>query len=177
MSGLTWAEPPAAPAARKSGPTPRSKPAKHQAAEKPRQAVLCLIDGYLGSVQEGKDGSFGMTEGMKRKLQLLDRYPGRWALVGTEFSQDGRKELVGTQARSFAKYGYETATLGGKIYARKSHPDGLPIEAVVEKAPKRYYEPLPAVQPDSFGWSPAEIKNALATAKAWLFPTEGIQAA
>jgi hypothetical protein len=176
MSGLIWAEPPAAPAARKSGPKPRSKATTRQAAPKPPQPVLCLLDGYPGSLYENREGN-GITEGMKRKLQLLDRYPGRWALVGTELWKDGRRDIVGTQARSFAKYGYETATVNSRVYARRAHPDGLPIEAVVKKMPKRLYEPLPAVQPDSFGWSRAEINNALATARAWLFPTEGIQAA
>jgi hypothetical protein len=147
-----------------------------QQQSKPLAAILCLIDGYTGSPYENREGN-GITEGMKRKLQLLDRYPGRWALVGTELWKDGRRDVVGTQARSFAKYGYETATVNSRVYARKPHPDGLPIEVVVKKMPKRLYEPLPAVEPDRFGWSKAELSNALATAKAWLFPTEGIQAA
>ena len=140
------------------------------------QPILCLIDGYPASQSEGREGS-GITEGMKQRLALLDRYPGRWALVATEVQRDGVKELAGTRASTFAKYGYETATVNCKTYARKPHPDGLPIEALVKKAEVRPYEPLPAIKQNSFGWSRDEINNALATARAWLFPTEGIQAA
>jgi hypothetical protein len=135
---------------------------------------LCLIDGYQGSIQEGREGS-GITEGMKRKLAILDKHPGRWALVHEEGGPRGNRFYVGTAGPNFAKYGCEIATVNGKTYARRPHPSGLPIESLVTKrAPA---EPLPVIKPNSFGWSRDEINNALATARAWLFPTEGIQAA
>lgn len=143
---------------------------------KPAQRILCLIDGYLGNINEGREGAVGKSPDMERKLALLDRYPGRWALVGSEIIRGGVRVSVGTKGRTYARYGYETASANGKTYARRPHPDGVPLSALVKSVRPKQPEPLPVVQPDEFGWSRDEINNALATAKAWLFPTEGIQA-
>jgi hypothetical protein len=146
-----------------------------QQQRRPLPAILCLIDGYQGSLFEGREGS-GVTEGMKRKLELLDRYPGRWAIVSEDGRRDGERFLAGTSGRDFAKYGCEVVTVNRKTYARRPHPSGLPIDAYVSKH-RVTREPLPIVEQNRFGWSATELSNALATAKAWLFPTEGIQAA
>ncbi len=139
------------------------------------ERVLCLIDGYPSHVQEGREGS-GAGPSMERKLRMLDRYPGRWILVAERIKGTGGVR-VGTGAENFAKYGYETATANKRTYARAPHPSGLPLESVVTKLPRRHIDPLPAVESDEFGWSATEMNNAIATARSWLFPIEGTQAA
>lgn len=140
--------------------------------------ILCLIDGYPGHIQEGREGSGSgvMAEGTKRKLMAIDSRPGRWALIG-ERGLEG-KASSGLEGAKFKRLGYEVQTLNGKTYARKPSPDGRPLTDWVTPTVLLVPDaPLPMVEPDEFGWSPTEINNALATARAWLFPIEGNLAA
>jgi hypothetical protein len=140
------------------------------------QPILCLIDGYLGSLHEGRIGKGSMTPGQERKLALLDRYPGRWAVVhARERAGDGYNN-IGTHGPEFVKHGYEVAVANGKTYARRPHPSGRPLSDFVTKMPAKRFDPMPAVESDEFGWSRDELANAAATARAWLFPIEGIAA-
>lgn len=141
---------------------------------KPLPPILCLIDGYPGSVFEGREAS-GMTDGMKQRLAILDRNPGRWALVHSVVYGNGGEVHAGTKPQFWRKLGYEVETINCDTYARRPHPNGRPLSDFVTRQERK--EPLPKLRPAQFGWSRDEINSALATAKTWLFPIEGIQAA
>lgn len=137
---------------------------------KPSRPVLCLIDGYLGSIQEGRVGQ-GLAPHVVHAMKMLDRYPGRWAIIRSASKID--KTDVGIKSALFSERGYELRSMNGNMYARRPHRSGKPLEQTVTQLPPRRRDPLPAVEMDEFGWSPAEIDDALATANAWLFQTEG----
>jgi len=141
---------------------------------KPARPVLCLIDGYLGAIQEGRVGK-GLAPHIIHAMKMLDRYPGRWAIIRSRSKTEGFD--YGMKADVFKAHGYEVSCLNGNTYVRRAHRSGIPLDATVTRLPRRMPCPLPAVENDEFGWSPAEINNALATARAWLFPIEGNLAA
>lgn len=143
---------------------------------RPQHAVMGLIDGYLSGVMVGRIGPFGLSPHVLKAMEQLDKHPGRWGLIFVK-AQPGY-EAAGMYDKSFSRAGYELVTVNGKTYARKPHPSGLPIDAVVTRQkPRVPSDALPAVTPDVFGWSANELHHALATAKSWLFPIEGTQAA
>lgn len=138
-----------------------------------QERVLCLIDGYpalFGGVND---------EGTKQaQIARIDRVlksrPGHWYLVGHRSTR--RSE--GSEPRTMRDAGFEVEVVNGDVYARVPHPDGRPLsELVAKRQPWTFGDKLPELAVDGFGWSRNELNQAMATARAWLFPTEGIAAA
>jgi len=134
--------------------------------------VLCLIEGYpsnFGGV-EVESSKAAVSQRMSRELNAA---PGTWFIVGD------RRAGTGARVDSMRARGYEAAEVNAAVYARVPHPSGLPIESVVPKQLPWLHmvDKLPTLTADRFGWSTNELTDALATARAWLFPTEGMQAA
>ncbi len=155
----------------------QQQPKRSRVIQRTPEAILCLIDGYPSHSLEGREGSFGAGPAMEGKMRMLDQYAGRWMLVSERIRVAGELVRVGTAAENFVSRGYETAIVNNKTYARHPHPGGLPIDSVVTKLPRRHVDPLPVVESDEFEWSANELHNAIATARSWLFPIEGTQAA
>lgn len=143
-----------------------------QPPRKPLDRVLCLIEGYP-SVFGGQEVESSRAANSLRMRRWMTAYPGTWFIVG-----DARAG-TGDNAGGMRRRGYESAEYDGATYARIPHRDGLPIEAVVARRKPWHHlgDKLPELKADRFGWSGDEMTDALATAKAWLFPIEGIQAA
>jgi hypothetical protein len=153
-----------------------------QRPDKPSQRILFLIDGYPSeSGMQGSEGDLGrLGPVMHNVMTQLDRWPGRWAVV-RELIVDpitGARHERGIPVERLEQQGYEVARLNRKGYARKPLKGAPPLSDLVAKKPA--LAPIvgyPEVTPDEFGWTRDEINDALATAKSWLFPTEGTQAA
>lgn len=141
----------------------------------PQKRILNLIEGYpstFGGVDVA-GSSAATTEYISR---VLHERPGDWFLIGYRIGSSGAS--IGVEANTARKQGYEVECISRNIYARVPHPDGLPIEALVtRRKPWTLGDRLPELTADRFGWSRGEMNDAMATARAWLFPTEGIAAA
>jgi len=141
-----------------------------------QERILCLLEGYpstFGGV-EVPGSSAAKTEYISH---VLHQRPGHWFLVGHR-PADNDRAVTGVDAGTARKQGYEVECINHHIYARVPHPSGLPIEALVTRRKAWHHsDALPEVTPDRFGWSRGELNEAMATARAWLFPTEGIAAA
>jgi hypothetical protein len=97
--------------------------------------------------------------------------------VGQCNRQGGVLTRAGARAFDLKARGYEVAGVDGKQYARVPHPSGVPISSLVTKTrPLTAADALPEVKAIHFGWSQDELRQAAATARAWLFPIEGIAA-
>jgi hypothetical protein len=143
----------------------------------PQKRILCLINGYptcFGGVETyGSDMAHSVL--IARELKAR---PGHWFLVGKMTKVNGREVKVGSEPVDMRRRGYEAARVDGHIYARTPHESGVPLNALVTKQPTYLaMEKLPELTVSTFGWSKNELKNATATAHAWLFETEGIAAA
>jgi hypothetical protein len=129
-------------------------------------------------VTTGKTGEMGAAS--QHVAGWLNANPGRWAVV-RELIVDpitGARHERGIPVERLEQQGYEVARLNRKGYARKPLKGAPPLSDLVAKKPA--LAPIvgyPEVTPDEFGWTRDEINDALATAKSWLFPTEGTQAA
>lgn len=136
----------------------------------PQKRILSLIDGYQASF------GYQQANGQRMDAALYSR-PGHWFLVGRRWVTNGVDYTVGSPATDLKRRGFETAVVNNNHYARVSTSDGKPLTDFVTRQPP--YNPQSAPQQlksDSFGWSSTELSSALATARAWLFPIEGIAA-
>ena len=139
-----------------------------------QQRILGLIDGYQ-SIFGGDAGS--RRQNLSRVIAEMRKRPGHWFLVGQRSRAQGISVKVGATADDLKRHGSETSEVDGKLYARFPHKSGVLLESLLSRPSKRLQiTPLPAVESDRFGWSRDELNNATATAKAWLFPIEGIAA-
>lgn len=138
-----------------------------------QERILSLIDGYQSDF--GGEFDAGSKQGqLSRIVRELHRWPGHWFLVGQISRRGGAKATAGARAVDLKRHGCETAEVDGKQYARIPG-EGVPLMSLVTRPEKRQmHERLPAVASDKFGWSRNELANAKATARAWLFPIEGI---
>ena len=141
-----------------------------------QQRILGLVDGYPAAFGgESDDGS--IRAGASRNLREMRKRPGHWFLVGQRRRVDGRTVKTGSMAADLRQRGVEAVEVDGKQYARVPGKCGVAIEALVTKQPAPLpSDALPEVTRDRFGWSQNELANAAATARAWLFPIEGIAA-
>ena len=140
-----------------------------------QKRILCLLEGYPSTFggAEVPGSSAATTEYIRH---VLNERPGHWFLIGHR--QGLGSTATGVDASTARKQGYEVETVNCKTYARVPHPSGLPIEALVtRRKPWNHADEPPKLIADRFGWSRGELNEAMATARAWLFPTEGIAAA
>jgi hypothetical protein len=133
--------------------------------------ILGLVDGY--PPMSGSTGIEGMqSEQSEYIARALNARPGHWFLVGQRLP-GGQRRGIGTS--NTRRCGYEGKEVNGNVYARVPHPDGVPLESLVtRRKPWSSGDALPALAADKFGWSRGELNDAMAMARAWLFPTEGI---
>lgn len=140
------------------------------------ERILGLIDGY----PELFGGNGEVMNSVARQQwvrKTMDESPGRWFVVGEVRHVNRRRVSVGPHPYILRGYGYEVEIANSKVYARAPHPSGRPLSDYVDIAPpKRPSDAPPELTSDKFGWSGSEIQDALATARAWLFPIEGIAA-
>lgn len=153
-----------------------------QRPSKPSQRILCLIDGYPSeSGMQGSEGDLSrLGPVLLNVMQQLDKRPGRWAVVHEKLVDPitGVEQRRGVEPDVLRKHGYEVARLNRKGYARRPLEGAPPLsDLVARKPPLAPITGYPEVTPDEFGWTRDEIKQALATAKSWLFPLEGEQIA
>jgi hypothetical protein len=141
----------------------------------PQERILSLLEGYpsnFGGV-EIAGSKLAHTEYIAR---MMHSRPGHWFLVGHRPNNGGAR--LGVDGSTARRQGYEMAEVNCNVYARVPHPSGLPIEALVtRRKPWNHHDKLPELTADRFGWSRGEMSDAMATARAWLFPIEGIAAA
>lgn len=139
-----------------------------------QKRILSLIDSYP-STYGGEFDAGSVRDNARRTDIALASRPGHWFLIGE--NGKGSVQATGARTSDVRSRGYEAVELNGRHYARIAHPSGVSIEALVTKLP--YTKPtdrLPVLARD-FAWSRDELNDALATARAWLFPIEGNQAA
>lgn len=128
--------------------------------------IMTLVELCTSSPHEDRKDS----EAVKRGAGWLEANPGRWFIVG-ESSRDlhsGYEAAVGMDLRTARAAGFEAEQLNNKIYARMADSDGLPLSDFVVRSYQRQSEPLPTLASDPFGWSLAELRSAVATARDWL---------
>jgi len=123
--------------------------------------VVDLVDPYL-TVDIANQGG-RLTPPPRLLCHWLDTHPGRWALT----AENG----MGTSVGIMARLGYETSARDGarRHYARVPHPEGEPLREALHRS-GNLMDVLPAVEPDPFGWTPAELADAVQCAMANLFP-------
>jgi hypothetical protein len=140
----------------------------------PQKRILCLLEGYP-STFGGVEVAGSPAANSEYISHVLNQRPGHWFLVG--YRRGSSNTSTGVDANTARKQGYEVECIARHIYARVPHPSGLPIESLVtRRKPWTLGDKLPEVTADKFGWSRGELNEAMATARAWLFPTEGIAA-
>ena len=136
--------------------------------------ILCLIDGYQSVFGGELDAGSKQANASRMEREMRAR-PGQWFLVGQSGKSGGVFTRIGARASDLRGRGFEAVEIDGKHLARVPHKSGVPIESLVtRRKPPTAADALPSVKSDRFGWSRDELNNATATAKAWLFPIEGI---
>jgi hypothetical protein len=139
----------------------------------PQTRILGLTEGYSATFGGDDVEGSGLAHG-QYVARALNAWPGHWFVVGHRLRGGARRGFGSSNAR---RNGYECKEVNGKVYARVPHPDGVPLEQLVTKRrPWDVGDALPELKADKFGWSRGELNEAMATARAWLFPTEGIAA-
>lgn len=143
---------------------------------KPSDRILSLIEGYPSLF--GSDGEVKASNAHQKWVRkMMNSRPGQWFLVGDEAYVNRLRKRSGMAATELRKYGFEVEKVNDKVYARAPHPLGRPITDLVEqRPPKNRHDALPELADVRFGWTADEMSKALATARAWLFPVEGIAA-
>jgi ethanolamine utilization protein EutQ (cupin superfamily) len=147
-----------------------------QQPSKPAERILCLIEGYPSAF--GGDGEVKADHAHQKWVRkMMSEQPGRWFLVGEVVYVNRVRKRLGREPVELRKLGFEAEQVSHKVYARAPHPDGVPLSDLVTRAePRTRSDALPEVADVRFGWTADEMSNAIATARAWLFPTKGIAA-
>jgi hypothetical protein len=118
------------------------------------------------------------NEAVKRGSAWMEANPGRWFIVGEIDREHGTRNDtdIGMSLATARRNGFEAERLNSKVYARLSHPAGLPLSDFVTRSYERQFEPLPKLERDKFDWSLAELLTAAETARNWLFPMNAVAA-
>jgi hypothetical protein len=131
--------------------------------------VVDLVNPYM-TPEKSQTGGTGTAAGSEYAEWWLNRHPGRWALIG-EGEIGFSKHIV---QRLGLEYGVRNkrGTIN-KVYARKPHPRGEElIEALRRTEPPEVLD-LPELVRSPFNWTPEELAEAAAIARANLFPVAG----
>lgn len=129
-----------------------------------RGRVVDLVNPY--SNRDTNRGGGLRSKGPDRALQWLDEHPGRWAMVG-----EGE---MGTTIGTLGQRGYAHSVRGDRTYASRPHPEGESLRDALNRTAV-VFDALPRLERDPFNWTPAELADAVQTARDNLFPAGPIR--
>lgn len=128
--------------------------------------VVDLVNPYM-TAEKSQTGGAGTAAGSEYAEWWLRRHPGRWALIG-EGEVGFSKHIV---QRLGLEYGIRNKR--GEIlrtYARVPHPRGEDLMTALRRHETNEVLDLPELVRSPFNWTPRELAEAAAVARANLFP-------
>lgn len=134
-----------------------------------RGRVVDLVDPYITIDHANKGGK--LTPPPALVCRWLDTHPGRWAMT----AENG----MGTSSQLMKRFGYQVAERdhGTRHYARLPHPEGEPLHEALHRSKTWLVDVLPEVERSEFGWTPAELADAVQCARDNLHPVSDRSAA
>ncbi len=124
-----------------------------------RGRVVDLVNPYAN--RDTNRGGGLRSKGHEKAFQWMDANPGRWALVG--------EGDMGTTISTVNQLGYNSSVRGDRTYACRPHPEGESLREALHRTVV-YVDALPRLERDPFNWTPAELADAVKTARENLFP-------
>lgn len=131
-----------------------------------RGKVVDLVNPYMNADTNQTGGT--AAQGAEYAVWWIERNPGRWALVG----ENG----MGATFHIIERMGYRPSVRtkqagrpGLWIYAQVPHPEGESLSEALHRSAS-LFEALPPLERDPFGWTPAELADAVRYSRDNLFP-------
>jgi len=129
--------------------------------------VVDLVNPYM--TQESNNAGGGRdAEGGEYAIWWLTSHPGRWALVA--------EDKCGIPLALLQKAGFRTSMIGKnkrapgyRLYAQLPHPEAEDLKTALARTAAPRLE-LPLIQASDFGWTPAELADAVYVMRENLFP-------
>jgi hypothetical protein len=127
--------------------------------------VVDLVNPYMTAETTQSGGQ--AARGADYAEWWLTRHPGRWALVA-EGPLGASRAII---TRLGLEYGVRNKRgTANKVYARKPHPRGEELMEALRRTEPPEVLDLPELVRSPFNWTPEELADAAATARANLFP-------